>query len=100
MKDFSHLNVLTLMGVALDARGSPCLVMPYMSNGSLCEYLRKEHNRAELLWERGAELELVVSSKLIILTIIYCTIFNLLLLCFLYLSLAAMKKLSSQCTIP
>ena len=64
MKDFSHLNVLTLMGVALDARGSPCLVMPYMSNGSLCEYLRKEHNRAELLWERGAELELVVSIEI------------------------------------
>ena len=57
MKDFSHMNILTLMGVALDSRKTPCLVMPFMLNGSLCEYLRKEDVREELLWckEESAE---------------------------------------------
>ena len=62
MKDFSHLNILTLMGVTLDKRGSPCLIMPYMSNGSLCEYLRKERVRKELLLGEDAKQELVVSA--------------------------------------
>ena len=61
MKDFQHLNVLTLMGVALDNRNSPCLVMPYMSNGSLVEYLRRESVREELLMKADAEEEFVVS---------------------------------------
>ena len=64
MKDFSHLNILTLMGVTLDSRGSPCLIIPYMANGSLCEYLRKERVRKELLLGEDAEVEFVVSTCL------------------------------------
>jgi serine/threonine protein kinase len=75
MKDFSHKNILTLMGVALDSRHTPCLVMPFMSNGSLCEYLRKEDVRKELLWDREQPLEIVVSD-------IY-TLYDEQLLCFL-----------------
>ncbi len=60
MKDLSHPNVLTLMGVALDARLSPCLIMPYMCNGSLCEYLRKEVVRSELLLSNKVEPVTVV----------------------------------------
>ena len=60
MKDFSHMNILTLMGVALDARNTPCLVMPFMSNGSLCDFLRKEDVRKELLWENEEPTEMVV----------------------------------------
>ncbi len=63
MKDFSHLNILTLLGVTLDNRGSPCLIMPFMSNGSLAEYLRKERIREELLLKEDVEVELVVSSS-------------------------------------
>ena len=45
MKVFDHLNVLTLTGICLDLLDSPCIVMPFMSNGSLLSYLRKEsHN--------------------------------------------------------
>ena len=54
------MNILTLMGVALDARKTPFLVMPFMSNGSLCEYLRKEDVRKELLWETTESAEMVV----------------------------------------
>ena len=60
MKDFSHLNILTLIGVALDARKTPYLVMPFMSNGSLCEFLRKEDVRKELLWTKEEPAEMVV----------------------------------------
>ena len=55
MKDFEHLNVLQLVGVALDNRNSPCIVMPYMSNGSLLMYLRREEVREELLWKEKKE---------------------------------------------
>ena len=61
MKDFSHLNILTLIGVALDARKTPYLVMPFMSNGSLCEFLRKEDVRKELLWTKEEPAEMVVN---------------------------------------
>ena len=42
MKDFDHFNVLTLTGICLGIHDSPCIVMPFMSNGSLLSYLRKE----------------------------------------------------------
>ena len=42
MKTFDHINVLPLTGICLGLFGSPCIVMPFMSNGSLLSYLRKE----------------------------------------------------------
>lgn len=54
------MNILTLMGVALDSKQTPCLLMPFMSNGSLCEYLRKENVRKELLWGTEEQGEMVV----------------------------------------
>ena len=42
MKTFEHLNVLTLIGICLGVHESPCIVMPFMSNGSLLSYLRKK----------------------------------------------------------
>ncbi len=42
MKSFSHRNVLSLLGVCVDAGPNPYIVMPYMENGSLHLYLRKE----------------------------------------------------------
>ena len=40
MKDFDHHNVLTILGVCVDAGAAPYIVMPYMSNGSLLEFVR------------------------------------------------------------
>ncbi len=42
MKQFDHFNVLSLIGVCLDLTEAPCIVMPYMSEGSLLSYLRRE----------------------------------------------------------
>ena len=56
MKSFNHPNVLNLMGVCIDAGEAPCIVMPYMANGSLLAYLKKERpnlNVAEEATEDG-----------------------------------------------
>ena len=42
MKNFQHPNVLNVIGVSLDTGVSPYIVMPYMANGSLLAYLKKE----------------------------------------------------------
>ncbi len=42
MKDFQHPNVMSLIGVCLDAGPGVSIVMPFMVNGSLLEYLKKE----------------------------------------------------------
>ena len=57
MKLFTHTNVLNLIGVCVDAGPAPYLVMPYMANGSLLAFLKRE--RPHLTIVEGAELELV-----------------------------------------
>ena len=41
MYNFKHPNVLTLCGVCLDGGPSPYIIMPFMANGSLLGYLKK-----------------------------------------------------------
>ena len=45
MKDFQHPNVMTLIGVCLDAGPGVSIVMPFMANGSLLDYLKKEREK-------------------------------------------------------
>ena len=42
MKSLNHLHVMTLKGICLDGGPVPYIVLPYMSNGSLLSYLKKE----------------------------------------------------------
>ena len=44
MKHLNHLNVMTLKGVCLDGGPVPYVVLPYMANGSLLSYLKKERS--------------------------------------------------------
>ena len=60
MWKFNHPNVLTLIGVCIDGGPAPYIVMPFMSNGSLLSYLKKE--RSNLVLTEGAD-EDVVSPK-------------------------------------
>ena len=46
MHVFEHKNILALRGVCLDGGPAPYIVMPFMANGSLLAYLRK--NRSTL----------------------------------------------------
>ena len=48
MKDFQHSNVMSLFGVCLDAGPGVSIVMPFMANGSLLDYLKKERNNVYL----------------------------------------------------
>ena len=48
MKHFDHPNVLHLIGVCLDAGPAPYVVMPYMANGSLLQYLKRERSSVML----------------------------------------------------
>ena len=56
MRQFSHPNVLSLIGVCIEAGDTPYIVMPYMANGSLLVYLRKERPHLTIAGEAGAEM--------------------------------------------
>ena len=45
MKDFSHPNVLSLIGVAWDPIWKAMVLLPYMKNGDLRSYIANEKNR-------------------------------------------------------
>ena len=45
MYHFKHPNVLTLCGVCLDGGPAPYIIMPFMANGSLLAYLRKNKGK-------------------------------------------------------
>jgi len=57
MKQFNHPNVMSLIGVCTDAGPAPYIIMPFMANGSLLSYLRKE--RPNLLLNETADEDLV-----------------------------------------
>ena len=51
MYKFDHPNVLTLTGVCVDGGPAPFIIMPFMANGSLLAYLKK--NRMSLIVSFG-----------------------------------------------
>ena len=58
MANFDHLNVMKLLGVSFDTNKTPFLVMPFMANGNLLSYLRK--NRENLATKSEDVTELVI----------------------------------------
>ncbi|KAF6040375.1 MERTK [Bugula neritina] len=42
MIDFKHGNVLSLVGVVYEPGERPLVVLPYMENGDLCSFVKKE----------------------------------------------------------
>ena len=57
MKNFDHPNVMTLIGVCVSVGGGPAIVMPFMENGSLLKYLRREKENINI--KDGQDLETV-----------------------------------------
>ena len=60
MHTLSHPNVMSLTGVCLDTGGGPAVVMPYMDNGSVLQYLKKE--RGKLVPPDDADCSVVCSD--------------------------------------
>ena len=51
MSKFNHSHVLTLRGVCLDGGPAPYIIMPFMANGSLLAYLKKNRKALVVLYE-------------------------------------------------
>ena len=45
MLEFNHPHVLSLIGVCLDTGPGVSIVMPFMANGSLKDYLKRERDK-------------------------------------------------------
>ena len=56
MVTLNHPNVLTLKGVCMDRGPIPYIVLPYMANGSLLGYLKK--NRTVLVQNESNQVRL------------------------------------------
>ena len=61
MKYFDHLNVLSLIGICLDLGDAPCIVMPFMDEGSLLSYLKRERNN--LTVSNIADEEVILDTR-------------------------------------
>ena len=48
MLEFHHPHAMSPIGVCLNAGPGVSMVMPYMSNGSLLDYLNKKRSTLEL----------------------------------------------------
>ena len=57
MENLSHPNVMNLIGISISNTLSPILIMPFMENGSLLNYLKKE--RSSLYLDSDEEEECV-----------------------------------------
>ena len=57
MQSFNHPNVMSLIGVCENLSGGPAVVMPFMANGSILDYLKK--NRNNLVLDATAEETMV-----------------------------------------
>lgn len=76
MKRFNHPNVLCLIGICLDGGPAPYVVLPFMANGSLHSYLKKE--RPNLVLGRASDEEEVsiameVMVNCVMMTLYYTT---------------------------
>ena len=71
MSRFKHANVMGLIGICLDSGNTPLIVMPFMENGSLLYYLKRERNN--LILSGGSDEdevgELSVATVFILITL-------------------------------
>ena len=74
MKNLNHLHVMTLKGVCLDGGPVPYIVLPYMANGSLLSYLKKERSNLTVPMEEGESGEEERQSQVSLTNrFLYCT---------------------------
>ena len=57
MHKFVHPNVVPLIGVCLDGGPAPYIIMPFMGNGSLLAYLKKNRELLVVSYENKNDSE-------------------------------------------
>ena len=55
MESLSHPHVMNLIGISISNTLSPILIMPFMENGSLLNYLKKERSSWYLDYDEEEE---------------------------------------------
>ena len=60
MQGFEHPHVLSIIGVCVDAGPAPYIIMPFMANGSLLAYIKKE--KMNLVVPTDASVDELASS--------------------------------------
>ena len=68
MKSLNHLHVMTLKGICLDGGPVPYIVLPYMANGSLLSYLKKERSNLTVSVAEGDSGEEEAQSRVTLLS--------------------------------
>ena len=64
MSRFKHAHVMGLVGVCLDSGNAPLIIMPYMANGSLLKYLKRERESLIVSEENDEdEVNCIFSSR-------------------------------------
>ena len=63
MKNFDNLHVMSLKGVCLDGGPVPYIVLPYMANGSLASYLKKERKNLVLMKDNDNTSNVAIDSE-------------------------------------
>ena len=63
MLEFTHSHVLSLIGVCLDAGPGVSMIMPFMVNGSLLDYLKKERRNMEINANEPADKVIMKALK-------------------------------------
>ena len=70
MQEFDHPNVLKLTGVCMNGGPSTYLVMPFMMNGSLLTYLKKQRDMLVISQDNSDEDSVLNFTTNIIIIII------------------------------
>ena len=63
MKNFANLHVMSLKGVCLDGGPVPYIVLPYMANGSLASYLKKERKNLVMMKDHNINTSSVANDS-------------------------------------
>ena len=63
MKNFANLHVMSLKGVCLDGGPVPYIVLPYMANGSLVSYLKKEQKNLVMMKDHNINTSSVTNGS-------------------------------------
>ena len=63
MQEFNHPNVMPLIGVCLDTGPGISVVMPFMTNGSLLDYLKKERSSLVIRGEEPVKVSHLVNWR-------------------------------------